>query len=269
MATGINRRLSIVQRALDDYEKFRAFNPLGILDYTCRFMQNHFKRVPGCAKLFSSIQRLITIFQQYLDSAFDRAHGTNTSGVIPIKDLTIEGKNTALGIWYEPMTEKIFRQIMNNLIIDFDKFTFIDFGSGKGRVLLMASDYNFKKIIGVEFARELHRIATDNVAHYRQSVKPLSIFKTICQDAVTFPIPNEPLVLFFYSPFKGKVMEHVLTNIRTSFNLNPRKILLLFYGRNRKSVELLKVMNFPWRELKITSDWSQLKNYRGFLLTSP
>ena len=216
MAPGITRRPSILQRVHNDYENIRAFNPLGILDYTCRFMKNHFKRVPGCTKLFSSIQQRITTFQQYLDHSFDRTYGTDTSGIISINDLTVEGNNAALGIWYEPMTDKIFRQLMNNITIDFNKFTFIDFGSGKGRVMLMASDYNFKKIIGVEFARELHRIASDNVAHYRQSVKLLSIFKTICQDAVAFPIPHEPLVLFFYSPFKGEVMEHVLTNIRLS-----------------------------------------------------
>ena len=45
-------------------------------------------------------------------------------------------------------------------------FTFIDLGSGKGRVLLMASDYPFKKIIGVEFMPELHRAAQENITGY-------------------------------------------------------------------------------------------------------
>ena len=53
-------------------------------------------------------------------------------------------------------------------------FTFIDLGCGKGRVLLMASDYPFKKIIGVEFMPELHRAAQKNIARLfiRSSAMP-------------------------------------------------------------------------------------------------
>jgi len=50
-------------------------------------------------------------------------------------------------------------------------FTFIDLGSGKGRVLLMASDYPFKRIIGVEFMPELHRAAQENVREYTERTK--------------------------------------------------------------------------------------------------
>ena len=33
---------------------------------------------------------------------------------------------------------------------------FVDFGCGKGRALLIASEYNFKSVRGVEFAHELY-----------------------------------------------------------------------------------------------------------------
>ncbi len=49
-------------------------------------------------------------------------------------------------------------------------FTFIDLGSGKGRVLLMASEYPFQKIIGVEFMPELHRAAQKNIAGYSHAI---------------------------------------------------------------------------------------------------
>jgi hypothetical protein len=47
-------------------------------------------------------------------------------------------------------------------------FTFIDLGSGKGRVLLMAAAYGFKRIIGVEFMPELHRVAEENIRKYTE-----------------------------------------------------------------------------------------------------
>jgi histone methylation protein DOT1 len=62
----------------------------------------------------------------------------------------------------------LFQQMMQALPIDFTQFTFVDLGSGKGRVLLMASDYPFKRIIGVEFMPELHRVAQENIRKYTE-----------------------------------------------------------------------------------------------------
>jgi len=60
----------------------------------------------------------------------------------------------------------LFRQIMQALPVDFSQFTFVDLGCGKGRVLLMASDYPFQGIIGVEFMPELVSAAQKNIASY-------------------------------------------------------------------------------------------------------
>ena len=46
-------------------------------------------------------------------------------------------------------------------------FTFVDLGSGKGRTLLMASDYPFRRIIGVELLPSLHQIAQENLRQYK------------------------------------------------------------------------------------------------------
>jgi len=205
----------------------------------------------------------------YLDSNFDKRYGTDTSGVISIKDLTIVSKNTELANWYAPAPEKIFHQIMKDIPISFGEFVFIDFGSGKGRVLLMASEYGFKKIIGVEFAKELHNIATTNVGIYKSSTKKSTDIETICQDATIFPIPNEKLVIFFYSPFKGKVLEQVLTNISLSFAMNHKKIILVFYGENPESLKLFKALNFQSIEHELRKELFRLKNYRRILFISP
>ena len=46
--------------------------------------------------------------------------------------------------------------------IEHDRFTFVDFGAGKGRVLMMACEYPFKQVIGVELSRKLHATASRN-----------------------------------------------------------------------------------------------------------
>jgi len=243
--------------------------PLGTVWRICTAVQNHFERVATCKGLCLSIQSVLSGIQISLDSRFDKIHGTDTSGVIPLKDLEIKSDNIKEGIWYEPMSVKVFRQIMDNLTVDVDKYEFIDFGSGKGRVLLLASEYGFRKIIGVEFASELHKIGTKNVTILERDARKPSRIETVCMDATEFVIPDVPVVLFFYSPFKGQVMERVLRNVLTSFATHPREIVLVFYGNNSVSIDLLKATKWPCRELALHADWSRFTNYQCFVLSSP
>jgi len=76
-------------------------------------------------------------------------------------------------------------------------------------------------------------------------------------------------VIFFYSPFKGEIMRKVLENIETSFHRAPRRIVLLFYGRNPESIRLLKKTGFTCNEIPLRADWSRFTRYRGLLFTSP
>lgn len=242
--------------------------PLGTAKRVNTAMDSLFRNIPGCQRLFLSIDFRLQSAQNYLDSSFDRKYGTDTSGHIPLDRLTIESGDSRDGIWYEPMSAKIFAQIMDNVNIDRNEFVFIDFGSGKGRVLLLASNCGFKSIIGVEFSKELHEIAKKNVALWDRITQRQNNIMPICIDATKYQIPNDPLVVFFFSPFMGKSMMQVLNNISISLKTNPRKIMILFYGINYETVCLLKKMSSHWRELKIRADWSQFNKYRAFIFTA-
>jgi len=255
----------IVQKVFDS---LRKHGPLGTVRRISIIMRDRFDKVPGCKRLFLSIDNLLNNVQYYLDASFDRKYGVNTSGVILLQDLTITGNHLKEYYWYEPMSAKVFKQIMNHLDINFSQFEFIDFGSGKGRVMLLASEYGFKKIIGVEFTQELYRIASENMVIWNRNAQKPSTMENICMDAIDFPIPNVPLVIFFYSPFKGTVMEHVVNNVLTSYTMNPREIVLIFYGPYSETKKPLNLPEFQGRELELRADWSQFIKYRCFLFTS-
>jgi hypothetical protein len=57
----------------------------------------------------------------------------------------------------------LFHEMLDALLqhesLDFRDLVFIDLGSGKGRTLLMASDYPFRRIVGVELLPALHLAA--------------------------------------------------------------------------------------------------------------
>jgi SAM-dependent methyltransferase len=107
-------------------------------------------------------------------------------------------------------------------------FTFVDLGSGKGRVLLMASGFPFKRIIGIEFMPDLHRIAQKNIARYSSVKQQCRQIETLCLDARDFQFPLDPLVVYLFNPFSESTFAQVLENLRRSIELVPRPIYIAY-----------------------------------------
>ena len=99
--------------------------------------------------------------RRYGDAEYDWDHRVNTTSA------TVGWRERLLGQFhsgYQPTEPALFTEMMASLNIDFQDFTFIDLGSGKGRVLLMAADYPFRRILGVELLPALHRVARQNLS---------------------------------------------------------------------------------------------------------
>jgi len=102
--------------------------------------------------------------QRYGDMEYDWEHRVNTTSG------TVGGRERLLGLLhsaYQPTDPALFREMMASLPIELDTFTFVDLGSGKGRTLLMASEYPFRRIVGVELLPALHQVAQENLARYK------------------------------------------------------------------------------------------------------
>jgi hypothetical protein len=138
-------------------------------------------------------------------------------------------------------------------------FTFIDLGAGKGRALLMASDYPFARIMGVEFMPDLCRAAQENIASYstsspdRQKCRQMEM---VCTDACDFTFPIEPLVVYLFNPFSEPVFVKVLENLRQSVEQAPREVYVAY--RYTEHEKLLAAAE--WLEkLTGTGQWAMFK----------
>ena len=101
---------------------------------------------------------------------FDGKYSTDTGGVRDIGTFdVVDAPAARYAVRYDPSSPELVRTQLANLKIGFERFTFIDFGSGKGRVLMLAAGFPFKEMIGVEFSRELHEIAVKNIARFPRS----------------------------------------------------------------------------------------------------
>ena len=113
---------------------------------------------------------------------------------------------------------------------NFRDFTFIDLGSGKGRTLLMASDYPFCRIVGVELLPSLHQIAQQNLSQYKSDTQKCFALESICADATAFPFPNDPLVIYLFNPFPETGMRQVFANLEQSLREHPRPVYVLYHN---------------------------------------
>ena len=82
---------------------------------------------------------------------FDWLHGVDTGGV-STENLEIVSTNSEKGIAYDPCPWSTLRWSLRLASLRAAGFTFVDIGSGKGKVLLSAVVLPFKRIVGVEFS---------------------------------------------------------------------------------------------------------------------
>jgi SAM-dependent methyltransferase len=129
---------------------------------------------------------------------------------------------------YQPIEAEIFREILTNAAIDFSPFTFIDVGSGKGRALLLGSEFSFHRIIGIELLPELNHIAEENVRKFAEAQDRVLPIETICGDATEFEFPDEPLVVYLFHPLTEAGFRKVLFNLQSSLKEHPRPTLVIY-----------------------------------------
>ena len=159
---------------------------------------------------------------------FDWRHGVRTCGDAHLNALTIAGGNADHGFFYQASHPKFLGEVFGSLKVEYSRYLFVDLGSGMGRVMLVASEFPFRRIVGVEFARELHEIACDNIGRYRSASQKCHDVRSIHQDAVEFAFPALPTVLFMANPFRPAVLVPVLQNLQRSLESDPRDVVLLY-----------------------------------------
>jgi predicted RNA methylase len=145
-------------------------------------------------------------------NAVDREHGTDTSASVRLHGLDIASSNYRYAVYYHPTRLRILREIFDNLPIRHEDYTFIDIGSGKGLVLLTAATHPFRRVIGVEFARELHEIAERNFEMYPKELLKAPI-ELVLADAIEFEPPPGNLVLFMFEPFERSLSRRFIERV--------------------------------------------------------
>src|SRR5882672_929842 len=102
-----------------------------------------------------------------IDRWNDQRLGIDAAGVHTPDELSLKGENAEFAVEYYATPTWIFRRLVDSLAIDVGRFVFVDYGCGKGRVLVLAAERPFLRVEGVELSDDMHRVAVRNVARAR------------------------------------------------------------------------------------------------------
>jgi SAM-dependent methyltransferase len=163
--------------------------------------------------------------QRYGDIQFDFDHNVNTTAAGVAWWTRLRG--LLGGGLYQPTEESLFREMMNALPIAYERFTFIDIGSGKGRALLMAAEYPFRRIVGVELLPELHEIARENVG---KVFSDRQRFELLCLDARDYEFPPESSVIYLFNPLHEEGLMQLMRTLSQSLEQSPREVWIVYHN---------------------------------------
>jgi len=160
---------------------------------------------------------------------FDRTRGTDTSGRVGSRELGLSPRQ-AIGVsGYAPTSENRFHALLAKLEINLGDYVFVDCGSGKGLVVLLASQYSFKRIVGVELSPVLHKIAETNLSKIDRQTQRCFDIELVCLDATKYEFPTEPCVVYLYHPFGDEdPMQKVVTNLLRSLTASPHDVIIIY-----------------------------------------
>jgi SAM-dependent methyltransferase len=161
-------------------------------------------------------------------SAFDRAYGTETERIHEVGTLDIESENAKHALRYQPSPYEFTEKTIRALPIDYRRFTFLDFGAGKGRVLLIAAALPFEAVIGIELSHMLCDLAGRNIALIAKDKLATGRVECVHGDVTSYPLPESPLVCWFYNPFDAVIMGAVLHRLTASVIASPRDIWVVY-----------------------------------------
>lgn len=180
------------------------------------------KNCTDCDTINPALARIINIApNKNAAHPFDRKYGTDTGGYLRPDEIRSGHANDALNNGYSAVAPSVFREACRRWretlpasAAHVDAYSFVDVGAGKGRVLLLAAELPFRKVIGVELNEELAHIARKNVTLWNRIAKTQTKIRVLREDALEFRWPRTPLLVYLNNPFECALVERLVASLR-------------------------------------------------------
>jgi SAM-dependent methyltransferase len=172
---------------------------------------------------------------------FDVEHGVRTSGLVAGRHLLSGHLHDRHNTAYYGVAPSIFQALLVRWrrcrqLAPLDEYTFVDLGAGMGRAVLLAAEYPFRTVVGVELHPTLAGIARKNLTAWRAAGRARAPMRILCQDVLEYPFPAGPCVAFLFNPFRAPVLRRLLKSMAQSFTGREGLLDLLYANPEEEHV---------------------------------
>lgn len=177
------------------------------------------------------------------DFFFDLRHGLDTFSWVArdALDATPAETDTAS---YQPTPVRPLRLLLQQLSLPPESIL-VDFGCGKGRVLVIAAEFSFREVRGLEYSPALCRVAERNCTRYFAQRASHVAFQVLQIDARCYEVRDDENVFFLFNPFGAGILKPVVENIQKSLRDNPRKAWIVYLNPIHR--EIIESLSTPSR----------------------
>lgn len=162
------------------------------------------------------------------DRAFDQRWGTDTSAQVTMSALDFPPELQRISHHYQASGAHMIDVVIAAARIAPEEFTFVDYGCGKGRMVLLAAA-RFAAAIGVEFSPTLIGIAERNARAFldRGGADRAPMFWQ--GNAALFLPPPGDLFCYLYNSFGAEILSECLARLDQAKADEPGRRVLLAY----------------------------------------
>jgi len=172
-------------------------------------------------------------FTRKLYKVWDRGHpfdyqfGVDTLGMVAPDQITQDRRLAAQILYYLGSQPSIVRRALATLGA-VDDYTLLDFGCGKGRAAIVASQFPFRQVIGIELSPTLAAKARANVAIVANRFPERPGITILNTNVLEFELPPGKLAIFAYHPFGAEILAEVVKRLEAALAADTPHIFFVY-----------------------------------------
>lgn len=188
---------------------------------------------------------ILRVCHEFIENGlYDLIHKTDTQQYRPIKNYKSKNQKALQhAVQYQPAYRTVIKHAFEEALKLIDMpGSFLDIGSGKGKVLIESMRYPFTKIYGVEIEKELCEIAESNI---KRVAKDATNYEVIHSDIQHFTFPKDLSLVFLFNPFDEVLTKQVFKRLEDFRITTNRKLMVIYvnplYLHLLSNVKILQV----------------------------
>lgn len=158
----------------------------------------------------------------------DQQYGIETGGLVQASALRTGSPSDLHSVGYGASVPSVIRRGIE-ACPHIGGASFVDLGCGKGLPLVVASEYPFLRIVGVELSPSLCAIARSNAARIATDYPSRTAIEVVEGDMTTAELPSGYVVVFLYNPAYKPLIRKLAKRL-AEHQAAGNKVMVVYYN---------------------------------------